>query len=609
MIKCYINGQKAIPLLTNNLKVTRENPFVKEGSEYTMDITFPMNILENRRVFGHLSKLGVRIRTQKLDSCRLLAENRIIISGTGIVTQITQEAVKVQVVSGASSVKWRSSFEKIFINRIDYGSADVGASYKGTERFRIDTTGQLYQQLTTQGFIGNIHQCVFMPAYDSTNDVVVNATSLYGDRPVTPQSVIIGPRAVQPNLMMVLHTVLRHLGYTVTYNAYDVAPWNELIICSVTQTSVIAKALPQWSAKKFLDEFSNLFNATFIFDDEAGTVRVVRRSDTTVLGNETETIEPVDEFTAEYDEDGLEYIGSSNIDYNLKVLEGQVPKVPQEVLKNFTIREYDSFNDIVIAAQQMTEKEQLTTLFAAPGGFYYEYEVVDGEGNPQGYLDWKLIGIFTQLTRDSDNDSVISLGIVPVAIGKNKRTVIAGSTDISVWVETEEEVWLPEVEGIDLENGSSFKDYVTIENVIENGDSADSKDKDEETVMQILWPCGRKFEGYATNSFFRLPVILPQSYTDWRIGQYAGNYSLGLTHAGGHVYVGQFHERTQLINSEGTIDPHNEYRISFLSDHIPNPASIYMIRNKRYLCSKIEMTIDEKGVDKLITGNFYEILS
>lgn len=609
MIECYINGHQAIPLLNSNLKVTRENPFIKEGGNYTMDITFPMDILENRLVFGNLHKLGVRIRNQKLESCRLLAGNLLIISGTGIVTQVTHEAVKVQIVSGASSVKWRSSFEKIFIDSIDYGRVDIGAPYKEVERFRLDTTGQLWEQLNTQGFVGDVHHCVFMPTYDSTNDVVVNAASMFGERPASPQAVILGPRAVQPNLMMVLHAVLNHLGYSVTFNAYDVAPWNELIICSVVQTSVIAKTLPHWSVKRFLDEFSNLFNATFLFDDEAGTVRVVHRGDTEAAGKDTETIDPLGEFTVEYDEDGLEYIGSSNIDYNLKVLEDQVPKVPQEVLKNFNIREYDSFNDIVLAARQMTEKEQLTTLFVSPTGFYYEYEVLDEEGNPQGLLDWRVIGIFTQLTRDSDSDSAISLSIVPVAMAKGKRVVIAGSTDITVWVETEDEVWLPEMEGADLENGSNDRDYVTIEDVIENGESASSKDEDDDVVIQLLWPCGSKFEGYARTTFFRLPVILPQSYTDWRIGQYQGRNSLGLTHVGDHAYIGQFHERTLLINSEGTIDPHNEYRISFLSDHIPNPASIYLIRNKRYLCSKIEVNLNEEGIDKLMIGYFYEIIS
>lgn len=42
MIVCYINGETAYPTLSSDIKVTKENPYVKKGDSYTMDVAFSM---------------------------------------------------------------------------------------------------------------------------------------------------------------------------------------------------------------------------------------------------------------------------------------------------------------------------------------------------------------------------------------------------------------------------------------------------------------------------------------------------------------------------------------------------------------------------------------
>lgn len=51
MITCIINGHRAYPISTSSIKVTYANQYVTDDGEYTYDITFPMNILENRVIF------------------------------------------------------------------------------------------------------------------------------------------------------------------------------------------------------------------------------------------------------------------------------------------------------------------------------------------------------------------------------------------------------------------------------------------------------------------------------------------------------------------------------------------------------------------------------
>lgn len=46
----------------------------------------------------------------------------------------------------------------------------------------------------------------------------------------------------------------------------------------------------------------------------------------------------------------------------------------------------------------------------------------------------------------------------------------------------------------------------------------------------------------------------------------------------------------------------------FLTDEIPDPSKIYVFHNKRYICSKVELSVTDDGIDKVKTGYFYEIL-
>ena len=43
----------------------------------------------------------------------------------------------------------------------------------------------------------------------------------------------------------------------------------------------------------------------------------------------------------------------------------------------------------------------------------------------------------------------------------------------------------------------------------------------------------------------------------------------------------------------------------FKSDDIPDPSNIYIIRNKKYVCEKIEMEVKDDAIEPVYTGYFY----
>lgn len=156
-----------------------------------------------------------------------------------------------------------------------------------------------------------------MPVRDETNDLIANFVGV--DR--TKQFIgynapFITNLAVQPNLMHIFRKVVEYEGYTLKRNDFDCKPWNLLYIASAYKTRELRKALPHWSSYTFIEEFRKLFNATIVFDDIKKTSSVINASELTTA--DSVEIEPLDEYTTDYDEDGsFSTSSTANLEYNL----------------------------------------------------------------------------------------------------------------------------------------------------------------------------------------------------------------------------------------------------------------------------------------------------
>ena len=61
------------------------------------------------------------------------------------------------------------------------------------------------------------------------------------------------------------------------------------------------------------------------------------------------------------------------------------------------------------------------------------------------------------------------------------------------------------------------------------------------------------------------------------------------------------------INESIVIEAKVRQCIKFIADSIPDPTSIFLIHNRRFVCEKIEADIAMDGLKKLLTGYFYEV--
>ncbi len=634
MISCMINGLTAYPSNSSDVKITLSNPFVQDGDEKTMEVVFPMGIPANREVFGNLNRIDTNFQMDNFDECRLMADGIEIICGVGTITSVTSDAVKMQILSGKSYLRFRASFDSVFIDGISYGSLEARHEHLKGKPQASASVFDLSSEINGQGFVGEPGRYAFLPVHDETNDWHVNMpVYLYGDDN-SRKGVNINFRAINPNLIYVLETVLAELGYSVKENYFNRDPWNKLYVASAKMTTVMSKALPHWSAYKFLDEIRKLFNACFLFDEQNACVSIVPFGESGGAG--IEYIEPVGEFSTSFDEEGLQYLGSSNLEYALSDCERDCDCVSQDTRKAFTFRECSDVNVMYEVFQAMSVREKMTTLFHCPVGFFYGVPQTEN-GVIVSYL-MKECGWLSPLVR-TEGGSTETLHIVPAAMKwqdavcyelrltnrwgpvEGKWSMMGGqmwkyhsieanvSCDYPVNASVE---WL----SFEEQEPANSLDYVTLQDVIENDETIPASESDDSPI-EVFFAAG---SCYYTNQVEKYgidretgpgidSVRQPIAYTDCRHVAYHASVpraSMGLNPVDGVTSIGLLHNSG--IRIRRNVNGNNEVCIRFLFDGKPDPRKVFYVKNRKFICSRIEMTVTGKGISPLKTGFFYEKL-
>lgn len=434
MIVCSLNGKTAYPSSSDKIKVTYENQFVKDSGSYTYDISFPMDIARNREIFKNVQRLDVKKTVDDFDDCKLYVDNRLIISGKGTVTSITNDTVKLQIVGGKSRIKYNSKFKKHFIDETNYPSVildtginkpvydKAGTGYPNMDEFQW----MLFIDLTTANFVGQKGVAVLSPVNDETNEILSNRVYLSEFSKIKINGVKYPPGtyaymtncSISPYLMYVLKKVMEYEGYTIKRNDLDRSPWNRLVIVSACKSGKIKNALPHWTVYKFIDELRKFFNASFVFDEISKTVSIIATNE--LLTNDTLTYDCEDDFSVEYDEDGLDNLSTSNIEYSFDDAANRYWReyISQSVQKNYTTKTYGSMDDLVADAEKMTSKERKTTIFKC-GHDYYVWADLPKDGNPETEETTEqrtLCGFFNPVIRDMESDTFQELDICPAAV-------------------------------------------------------------------------------------------------------------------------------------------------------------------------------------------------
>lgn len=628
MITCVINGMAAYPAASQSIKLTYANQYVTDDGEYSYDINFPMSIMDNRRVFHNVSRFDVSKVTQKFNDCKLYVSGRLILSGVGTIISVTEAEIKLQIVGGKSRIKYNDRMTKHYIDEIaTFGTADKpgytvdkGWSQGFKNLQKINDIYRLDEDKSK--FMGVEGKWCFVPVRDETNDMIANFVGVDKTKQfIGYNAPFVMNLAVQPNLMYIFRKVLEYEGYKLKRNDFDCKPWNLLYIASAYKTRELRKALPHWSSYTFIEEFRKLFNATIVFDDVRKTCSVINASELTTA--DSVEIEPLDEYTTDYDEDGsFSTSSTANLEYNLgdSANRDNYEVISKKVFENFKIVHstgtWDPQNQFKGTTQSWSEKQKRQTIIECNGSYYIYVE------NEDGSKTWQLAGVWSPLIRDSSSDDYVDINISPAAQvveDINFKTAVIGEDNyyekrclLSIPNDKE-----PDSKECDVDDDGYS--YTSVQDAIDDESTLD-KSEDDQECMNIFFIIPGEVQDDYKFSWVRAKSRWPKFKTDYRINkEYCGSTEGGFGGNGGGTFKEKYPYSLSIcakstndvvtlgcLHDNGLkMDNKNCLQVKFKSEVIPDPSNTYIIHNKKYVCEKIELEVKDDQIEPIFVGYFY----
>lgn len=608
MIICYINGNPAYPSTSSSIKVTFENAAIKDRESRTQELTFNLDIADNRKVFGAVNRIEVKKSATTFETCRLYADNLLVIEGTGTITSYSDTEVKLQIKTATAASQFPDSFSSLYIDRIVGNGGVAGDDVDSLEAWLDQSNGSM----VLPDILMPTADAPLIPVYDETNARWLNEIVewhedgyYHADAGWTTNYKNYAP---QPLLSAVVARIVGALGYRENGSAStlftsDIAffnqyPWSKLHIVNTNSSFRLRNMIPHWTAEKFFTELSHLFNISFNFNEKTGFVTVGQAA-TEDTGEEAH-YECLDEFSSDYDEDGENLLASSNLAYNLGDSDSwDNEQISQDTVAQFDIVDYSA--PIYLSSDfdnSMTDKEKLTRLFRVPRQMYYARHVTDSDGNKTD--DIELVPIpLSNLVRQPDSSDTLDLNIVPVCLADQEYAIhyeckMNGASHKTKVIAANVFPTTKESKAIISE------DYVTVEDVLEDTDS----DKTEEQErMEIFFVDGTMSMVHETQYYEET-----RNYYFANCFTYYGSnpniskpLSLALCDTATDYSIGKLHSQAS------SVDNHDTIVIKFEADDLPDPRKTYVFRNKRFLCDKIELEITADGISKIKTGYFFEM--
>lgn len=579
----YLNETQVYPDSTQTIRMIRENPYFTESESYTLDVTLPTGILENCRFFGNIQKME-RSKDFELMTCRMVVNDRPVLVGTARVTQVTDTAVKVQLLGGKSEVNFLSSENKDYIDEMELGriiSTITGYTSGGRAIWSYSLSTGMRIKST--------------PVYDETN-------MRYG-------------ATRQLCLVDLIKFCIEHYGYTVVRNDVDVNPWNKIYIATAMATSIIRHTLPHWTVCEFLKEACKFFNVTVYTDQFKKTASIISNID--LPSQETICLTPIDEYTAEMAEEEAGCMANDTLDYQLSDSEHHnYDKIDDELRKSISRQSYENQPSALQAWQDMSAGERKNHIFSAGADGDYASWTQDFSWKDQDTPteQFTKIDMFAPLTRGSNT---MELKIVPVAMGYIYDEKDNSGATYKYWLVLPTMANPMPIEGYGQRLGGlrgessglpDEEDIMSVQEYIEEGGVQEKTEK--EDIMQVMFvdDTTQKYGAYYTSvrdAWDEYEGTV--GFTDNELKpQFSGSehesWSLSLKPTHADYYIGQLHVNGYSFNTKAKV------AMKFVADEIPDPTSIFLIRNKRYGCEKIEASVVSDGLERLMTGYFYEML-
>lgn len=575
MTNLYIDGIAVVLPSEFSITVKQENAFFTKNGEYTYDIELSLLVPENAKLYGFLNRLNITERPATKRKAVLVADNRVYLNGTEIITGWTDTKVSIQLVSGNSELNYFIGSDELIstlamkeTNPVVNGS--VSTDYVKKTYPEVD-----YNLMMTYDSLHQVDKNIWL--YRLYNNDVNNPYAGYivQKEDIQPYDYI-----PQPYLCAYMRELLKALGYTLEYNAIEDTPWKSVYIVHVCETYKWNEMLPGWTAKDFLQNIETMFNGSFLIDHRTKKVSFLLNVSYLPKVRNVHLQNVVDAYTVEVEEEEEADAINSTIKYKLPSTEYYklrcLPDVVKEAAKTKVI------DDGLFAFFGKPENQVTDTIFD------YKSEnrkiiYLEGSGI-MSHLE--MVDELASLVRENA-ESELELEFVPAEL-------------------TERAFYM---EGIDP-GGFYFGQYY-IPSVSVSDDEPDETTYD--SIHNMVNNLSEKTESKSNIflAFFRglnpvqIGVMPANSYPLAFIDRFFPTTSWPATLSADYPTFNLVEMEKYFYSNAYKIDRKNPVKITCYDSNVYPASSVFEIFNRRYLAKEIEYTIGPNGRTTAWTGTFY----
>ena len=485
-MQLLINNSPAIVKKGTSIRLTRENPAISQNGDYTLDVTLPLaGCLENINVFGiphyrHQPLVGLADKTYQF----ALEASRLRLTGTAVVTQVSEEEIKLQLLAGNTEFNFdnREGGDK-YIDELDLGraygdifDAEQPRPLKQTPRNTLRLLHSKANLIQTRGRAeelmhgtNDLTDCVLFPIYSTTDDEFANRQAwqwwcnwLNHEHSNTPQVPYSGYRftikgtesnlmlpnsepfnevsdifseynhfSPQPYLCVILEKVLAAIGYTLTSedNCMREGWLGKIFVANARETIYFRECLPHWTVEEFLTELRNAFGIILYVDGK--NVKAVSRESIYQGAGQTNIFDVIDERTTEIStEADNKGTTTGNVSYNFSDVVPKMLNIGTAPYENMKVERVTAITQTNIndRLENGTDEEK-DNIYKSASLFYRKtigdrYAVFNKSDKTGAEGDYKLqrVDHLGPLFREENFDSGTGLNIVPCFMMEDKPT-------------------------------------------------------------------------------------------------------------------------------------------------------------------------------------------
>lgn len=596
MISLLINGVQVDTPADFSVDMRFDNPYFKKSEDYSLDIELALDSPNNHLLFGNIGRIDVT--KKKLSYAAIMQVNAsTVFKGKATIIKINNRSVTMQLLGGTSEINYFSNDK--MIDELSLASLYMGIPYKYSPNQWLVREDE---HKTVFGSVDDVDMVMFdqytvedkqpSKSIGWCNYLVLSEIHIDGAFNIPPQ----------PYLIKMLERVLMAVGYQIGRNDIADSWMRNLYIVNHRRKpgwtyieengkfkAEASLALPHWSFTTFLDELEKFLCVIFIINDNTIDIIDLNR----FYEGSTEIVHiPNDCILEEYevelnDADNEKNVTYGNVGYGLEYTD-KFQKPDVSVMAYSDRQEYDDYTALSEAFEAMDSGTRKTLIFVdkATSREYIAYTVDNS-------TTLKPVNTFGNLMRTHSSDVDVTLNIVPADTVRRDVPVYFDTSSIGGGVHLSFPINQIVTKGTTIEEASSD----SIQALIENDKAVESTSSEDNSVMEVALSTG---DSYVVGQVQGQNQKYPIPFVDFK---HDGSYTLPEMSLSLHDVCEQSigHRLAQLKQ----LDSGQPYIIRFLTNKKPNVRAIFVIRNKRFVCSTLSVTYDNKGDKFIYEGEFF----